>query len=253
MTNLRIMLAFRDGLRSGPPPKTPPLAVGADSMAAGADAIVAMNSTEDASRGRDGSNAAEERDWDGEGFDGAAVGAAFRSMDWGGGGDGGLGRAASSPIVVTVTTEQLRPGILVEAAAGIGLVGTFALMALDSRLIPDPAIIDGSAIDAAALASFRDAADAVSRALSPSWLPPAPANALSVPTWGVHVFSLVEWLVAMGLVWDYADVSGEPGWRKVRLVPIRPRSRVDRRFLRSSVRPLPVRPTPFVRAVNAVS
>lgn len=40
-----------------------------------------------------------------------------------------------------------------------------------------------------------------------------PANALSLPTWIIHVSSLVEWLVAMGLIWQYADFTGNPRWR----------------------------------------
>lgn len=40
-----------------------------------------------------------------------------------------------------------------------------------------------------------------------------PANALSVATWAIHVSSLIEWLVAMGLVWQYADVCGNPKWK----------------------------------------
>jgi hypothetical protein len=35
-----------------------------------------------------------------------------------------------------------------------------------------------------------------------------PANALSLPTWMVHVSSLIEWLAAMALIWRYAAVSG---------------------------------------------
>lgn len=33
-----------------------------------------------------------------------------------------------------------------------------------------------------------------------------PANALSVPTWAVHSSSLLEWLYAMKLVWEHAEV-----------------------------------------------
>lgn len=40
-----------------------------------------------------------------------------------------------------------------------------------------------------------------------------PGNALSFPTWIIHVSSLLEWLVAMGLVWRYADVSGNQRWK----------------------------------------
>ena len=42
-----------------------------------------------------------------------------------------------------------------------------------------------------------------------------PANALSVPTWIIHTSSLVEWLVAMGLAWRYADAAGIPQWKGV--------------------------------------
>ena len=45
--------------------------------------------------------------------------------------------------------------------------------------------------------------------------PSEPANALSVPTWIIHTSSLVEWLVAMGLAWRYAEVANEPKWRGV--------------------------------------
>lgn len=35
-----------------------------------------------------------------------------------------------------------------------------------------------------------------------------PANALSLPTWAIHVSSVIEWIVGMGLFWKYAEVSG---------------------------------------------
>lgn len=40
-----------------------------------------------------------------------------------------------------------------------------------------------------------------------------PANALSLPTWAIHVSSVVEWVAAMALVWRYADVSGNERWK----------------------------------------
>eukprot|EP00746_Dinoflagellata_sp_MGD_P166694 gnl/MRDRNA2_/MRDRNA2_96766_c0_seq1.p1 gnl/MRDRNA2_/MRDRNA2_96766_c0~~gnl/MRDRNA2_/MRDRNA2_96766_c0_seq1.p1 ORF type:complete len:759 (+),score=145.04 gnl/MRDRNA2_/MRDRNA2_96766_c0_seq1:48-2324(+) len=40
-----------------------------------------------------------------------------------------------------------------------------------------------------------------------------PDNALSVPTWIVHISSLLEWLVAQGLVWRIALASGNPAWK----------------------------------------
>ena len=118
---------------------------------------------------------------------------------------------------ITGFTRTLRPGALVEAAAGIALVGTFALMALDSRLVgfaSDGTVLGGldQSPIAALVDGFRGVSAAAANALAPG-LPPGPANALSVPTWGVHVFSLVEWLVAMGLVWEYAAASGVKEWR----------------------------------------
>ena len=42
---------------------------------------------------------------------------------------------------------------------------------------------------------------------------PEPANALSLPTCVIHVSSLIEWLVTMGLIWEYADASGNPKYK----------------------------------------
>ena len=35
-----------------------------------------------------------------------------------------------------------------------------------------------------------------------------PENALSLPTWVIHISSVVEWAIAMALVWKYAQVTG---------------------------------------------
>ncbi|CAN1174510.1 Ycf49-like protein [Linum perenne] len=40
-----------------------------------------------------------------------------------------------------------------------------------------------------------------------------PANALSLPTWAVHVSSVVEWVTAMALVWQYGEKSGFETWK----------------------------------------
>ena len=42
-----------------------------------------------------------------------------------------------------------------------------------------------------------------------------PANALSIPTWIIHTSSLVEWLVAMGLAWRYAELVDKPEWKGI--------------------------------------
>ncbi|KAL5552218.1 hypothetical protein UlMin_002394 [Ulmus minor] len=40
-----------------------------------------------------------------------------------------------------------------------------------------------------------------------------PSNALSLPTWAVHVSSVVEWITAMALVWQYGEKSGYESWK----------------------------------------
>ncbi|GLI70041.1 hypothetical protein VaNZ11_014780, partial [Volvox africanus] len=40
-----------------------------------------------------------------------------------------------------------------------------------------------------------------------------PGNALSLPTWAIHVSSVLEWVTAMGLMWKYAEASGNPRWK----------------------------------------
>jgi len=42
---------------------------------------------------------------------------------------------------------------------------------------------------------------------------PEPANALSFPTWLIHVSSLVEWLASMALVWQWGEHTGNPRWK----------------------------------------
>ncbi|XP_065858070.1 uncharacterized protein [Euphorbia lathyris] len=40
-----------------------------------------------------------------------------------------------------------------------------------------------------------------------------PANALSLPTWAIHVSSVAEWITAMALVWQYGEKSGFESWK----------------------------------------
>lgn len=49
---------------------------------------------------------------------------------------------------------------------------------------------------------------------------PEPVNALSFPTWVIHVSSILEWLFAMRLVWHYADLSGNERWRGLTIAMI---------------------------------
>lgn len=38
-------------------------------------------------------------------------------------------------------------------------------------------------------------------------------NALSIPTWMIHVSSVLEWIAAIWFVWRYAEVSQNFAWR----------------------------------------
>lgn len=40
-----------------------------------------------------------------------------------------------------------------------------------------------------------------------------PINSLSIPTWIIHFSSVIEYLVAMNLVWNYAEVTGNEKWK----------------------------------------
>mmetsp|Transcript_11005 Transcript_11005/g.32597 ORF Transcript_11005/g.32597 Transcript_11005/m.32597 type:complete len:294 (-) Transcript_11005:166-1047(-) len=47
-----------------------------------------------------------------------------------------------------------------------------------------------------------------------SWgVHPEPENSLTVACWIIHISSLVEFLVAMGFAWRWADVVGNPKWK----------------------------------------
>ncbi|KAG6556026.1 hypothetical protein Mapa_001966 [Marchantia paleacea] len=45
------------------------------------------------------------------------------------------------------------------------------------------------------------------------WAAIEPANALSLPTWVIHVASVAEWVTAMVLVWKYGDMPGKSSWK----------------------------------------
>ena len=42
-------------------------------------------------------------------------------------------------------------------------------------------------------------------------------HALSIPTWIVHISSVVEWITAIWLIWIYSEVSHNPAWRLLAL------------------------------------
>jgi chromate transport protein ChrA len=38
-------------------------------------------------------------------------------------------------------------------------------------------------------------------------------HALSIPTWIIHVSSVVEWIAAIWLIWTYSEVTGNKYWQ----------------------------------------
>jgi len=97
-----------------------------------------------------------------------------------------------------------------------------ALDALDGRSPPSSPssssqrglaglIVASGAVHLLAAGAFAVGLPAATGALAT--VGPEPTNALSVPTWALHILSLEEWLVAMGLVWEYAERTRNPAWR----------------------------------------
>jgi chromate transport protein ChrA len=42
-------------------------------------------------------------------------------------------------------------------------------------------------------------------------------QALSIPTWIIHVSSVIEWIAAIWLVWSYGEVTHNKAWRALSL------------------------------------
>jgi hypothetical protein len=42
-------------------------------------------------------------------------------------------------------------------------------------------------------------------------------HALSIPTWIIHISSVIEWVGAIWLIWTYGEVSGNRAWRALSL------------------------------------
>ena len=38
-------------------------------------------------------------------------------------------------------------------------------------------------------------------------------HVLSIPTWIIHVSSVIEWIAAIWFIWIYGEVSGASSWR----------------------------------------
>jgi Protein of unknown function (DUF2499) len=46
-------------------------------------------------------------------------------------------------------------------------------------------------------------------------LNPKSMHVLSIPTWIIHISSVIEWMAAIGLIWLYAEASGNLAWRSL--------------------------------------
>ncbi|MBW4660856.1 MAG: DUF2499 domain-containing protein [Drouetiella hepatica Uher 2000/2452] len=40
-------------------------------------------------------------------------------------------------------------------------------------------------------------------------------HALSIPTWMIHVSSVIEWIAAIWLIWTYGEISQNRAWRSL--------------------------------------
>jgi hypothetical protein len=98
----------------------------------------------------------------------------------------------------------------------ITLVGVLTIGAAITAVVPAlPLLFDTgmtTAVHTPYLGGFMD--------LSPEWVATfshhtEPENALTVACWIIHWSSLVEFLVAMGFVWRWADVVGNQRWKGI--------------------------------------
>ena len=96
----------------------------------------------------------------------------------------------------------------------INVVIVSTSLAFLTALYPIIATRGGASVHTPYLGGFLDVLPP-SSFLPPSWTPihSEPDNALTVATWIIHVSSLVEFLVAMGYCWKWADISNNMRWR----------------------------------------
>ena len=106
----------------------------------------------------------------------------------------------------------------------IRLVGLLTVVALITALIP-AVMGDTTQVHTPYLGGFMDLpshwmTESTNEAVASSSPPllilqphPEPENALTIATWIIHISSLVEFLVAMGFCWRWADISNNPRWK----------------------------------------
>ena len=89
----------------------------------------------------------------------------------------------------------------------IKLVGGLTIVAFITAFIPG---VMGAQVHTPYLNGFMD--------IPPTMLPwssthAQPENALTITCWIIHITSLVEFLVAMGFCWRYAEITQNPKWK----------------------------------------
>jgi len=109
------------------------------------------------------------------------------------GGDGSSPRTRSS-----ASAGGLLRWSAAASVTTIAVVGGAAALSGGTEAADTTATAAASLGEAASLFLFRHA---------------EPDNALSLPTWVIHISSLIEWLVAMELIWEYAEVSGNKQYK----------------------------------------
>lgn len=117
-------------------------------------------------------------------------------------GDGG-DRAGAAPAALGMAV------LTVAGLAALSVATESTALALNSAT-HTVATVDGDILLDDLVGTWREVAVYVSTYVEPR---NEPANALSLPTWSIHVSSLVEWLASMELIWYYADVGGNPRWK----------------------------------------
>ena len=109
----------------------------------------------------------------------------------------GLKEASTSPNQTPVGTPRL---------ASLGLFGLFAAGAALG-----PGTIGWEA-HTGFLAGIGDLSTATVESLP--WVTHAePVNGLTIPTWAIHFSSVIEYLIAMDLVWKYSEVTNNEKWK----------------------------------------
>jgi len=108
--------------------------------------------------------------------------------------------------VASDVTSAAPPESLLSYDPMAKLVGLLTFAAFLTAFFP---AIDGPAVHTPYLGGFMD----IPSALLWDSPHPEPDNALTVATWIIHISSLVEFLVAMGFCWRWADIVDQPRWK----------------------------------------